>query len=156
MGNGLLERPHAETKQHTDNELAEIERQLLERSFERRRQLLGGAMTAPEVASMLGVERQTPLDRAKNQQTMLAIMDHGQWLFPLVQFDANTSNGVVAGLPEVLKELKKNKVPPLSQLDWLISKNTYLEDHSPIELLKMGKEEERRKVVAVARGFGEF
>jgi hypothetical protein len=154
--NDLLDRPYAETQQDSDDELAKIERELLERSFKRRRQLLKGAMTAPDVASMLGVERQTPLDRAKKQCTMLAVMDHGQWLFPLVQFDPNTPDGVVAGLAEVLKELEKNKLPPLSQLDWLVSKNPYLEDHSPIELLKEGKDRERHQVVVAARGFGEF
>src|SRR5690349_13699588 len=63
--------------------------------FEARRALLEeDTITAPQVAELLGVSRQTPLNRLRDK-TLLAVLDRGAWRFPLWQFDAEGPDGVL-------------------------------------------------------------
>src|SRR5438067_274553 len=60
--------------------------------FEARRALLEqDTITAPQVAELLGVSRQTPLNRVR-EKTLVAVLDRGVWRFPLWQFDADGPN----------------------------------------------------------------
>ena len=107
--------------------------------FEARRSLLEeDTITAPQVAELLGVSRQTPLNRVR-ENTLLAVLDRGAWRFPLWQFDANGADGVVPGLPEVLKALEPQ--PHFSKLAWLRRANPTLGGLEPVEVLRKGETE---------------
>jgi hypothetical protein len=105
--------------------------------FEARRALLEeDTITAPQVAELLGVSRQTPLNRVRDK-TLLAVLDRGAWRFPLWQFDAEGPDGVLAGLPKVLKALEPQ--PQFSKLVWLRRANATLGGREPIEVLRKGQ-----------------
>jgi hypothetical protein len=104
--------------------------------FEARRSLLEeDTITAPQVAELLGVSRQTPLNRVR-ENTLLAVLDRGAWRFPLWQFDANGPDGVLSGLPKVLKALEPQ--PHFSKLAWLRRVNPTLGGLEPVEVLRKG------------------
>jgi hypothetical protein len=107
------------------------------RYFRRRRELLQDSLTAKQVGELLGTTRQTPHDRAA-KGSLLALLDKGMWKFPLWQFDPEGPDGVVEGLPEVLKALGGSN---FSKLNWLVSPNCYLDGIAPIEALKRGDKE---------------
>ena len=124
---------------------AEVE--VLMRAFARRRELLAGALTASQVARLLGTSRQTPHDRLR-AATLLAVLDDGAWRFPAWQFDPDGDNGVVAGLPDVIRTLD---VSPIARISWLIRPNPQLDGETPLACLKGGQVE---RVVALARAVG--
>lgn len=107
------------------------------RHFAHRRELLATSLTAPQVAQLLGTSRQTPHDRLASQ-TLLAIKDNGAFRFPLWQFDPAGSDGILEGLPEVLKALSMSDY---AKLNWLTRNNPYLEGQTPLQLLKQGQKE---------------
>ena len=115
--------------------------------FQQRRTLLENALTSSQVAALLGTSRQTPHDRFK-AGSLIAMEENGKLLFPSWQFDAAGPNGVVRGLPDVIRALD---VSSESKLRWLIRPNAGLEGFSPIDLLKRG---EVRRVVDAARAVG--
>lgn len=123
-------------------QVSELEQQELElvtllRHFEWRRKLLANALSASQVAQLLGTSRQTPHDRVKSG-TLLAVLDRGVWRFPSWQFDPEGPDGTVAGLPEVLQALQ---VSPLAKLSWLVRPNSFLDRLTPLEALKRGEKE---------------
>jgi hypothetical protein len=128
-------------------ERAEAEVDLLHRSFARRSELLAGSLSAPEVAALLGTSRQTPHDRLAGG-TLLAVRDRGACRFPRWQFDPNGEDGVVRGLPAVLRALD---VPPLAKVAWLTRANPMLDGETPLACLRAGQVE---RVVALARAVG--
>jgi hypothetical protein len=101
--------------------------------FEARRDLLDGALTAPQAAQLLGVSRQTPLNRVKDN-TLLAVLDRGAYRFPVWQFDPQGEDGVLPGLPDVLDALEPQQ--PFAKLIWLRRPNSTLEGRQPLELLR--------------------
>lgn len=117
---------------------------LLDR-FEARRRLLANSLTAPQVAKLLGSSRQTPLTRLE-VDSLLAVYDRGVWRFPAWQFDPEGPDGVVAGLPQVLRTLAG--VDNFVRLVWLTRPNPYLDERAPIEALRAG---ELERVVGEAR-----
>jgi hypothetical protein len=129
------------------DERAEAEVDMLRRSFARRRELLADALSASAVASLLGTSRQTPHDRLTSG-TLLAVMDRGAYRFPHWQFDPNGEDGVVTGLPAVIRALD---VSPLAKAAWLTRANPMLDGRTPLACLKAGQTE---RVVALARGVG--
>jgi hypothetical protein len=126
---------------------AEVRHRVLEASFRERERLLDDSLTTSEVASLLGVTRQTPHDRAK-QKTLLAIEDKNQLRFPRWQFDADGPSGVVSGLPEVLRALA---IGPLAQARWLTRANRTFGGRTPLQAIKAGDLE---TVVQEAYGVG--
>jgi hypothetical protein len=70
--------------------------------------------------------------------TLLAVLDRGVWRFPAWQFDPEGPDGVVEGLPEVLRALE---VSPLAKASWLVRPNQYLEGRTPLAALKEGRVE---------------
>lgn len=108
---------------------------LLDR-FEARRRLLAESLTAPQVAKLLGSSRQTPLTRLE-ANSLLAVYDRGVWRFPAWQFDPEGHDGVVAGLPKLLRALAG--VDNFTRLVWLTRPNPYLENRPPIEALRAGE-----------------
>jgi acyl-CoA reductase-like NAD-dependent aldehyde dehydrogenase len=134
-------------RRYTAEERAALESAVLARSFARRRELLAGAKTATEVAALLGTSRQTPHDRLQSG-TLIAVYDNGAWRFPVWQFDPEGPDGVIAGLPAVIRALR---VPPLVKVSWLTRPSPYLDGATPLDALKRGEVE---RVVAQARGVG--
>src|SRR5215213_3755866 len=59
---------------HAPQEQALLGFRSLLQFFEARRELLDDALTAPQVAELLGVSRQTPLNREK-EKTLLGVLD---------------------------------------------------------------------------------
>jgi hypothetical protein len=113
-------------------EKSALEMAALARTFRRRRELLEASLTASQVAELLGTSRQTPHDRVKGG-TLLAVLDRGAWRFPAWQFDPEGPDGVIEGLPEVLRALHAS---PLVKASWLVRPNQYLGERTPLEALR--------------------
>lgn len=105
--------------------------------FQRRRQLVAGALTSSQVAQLLGTSRQTPHDRVK-AKTLLGVQDKGMLWFPIWQFDPQGPDGVIDGLSEVLKTLQ---VSDFAKLNWLMRENSFLDNLTPVQMLKEGQKE---------------
>lgn len=127
----------------------ELEMESLFQYFQQRRQLLEGALTAPQVAKLLGRSRQTPHDRVK-AHTLLGVFDNGSLRFPAWQFDPEGPDGVIDGLANVLKTLQ---VSDFAKLNWLVRSNPFLDGLTPVQALKEGQKE---RVVQEATGIGAF
>ena len=128
-------------------EQVEAELELLRRSFARRRALLAGALSTAQVAELLGTSRQTPHDRVASG-TLLAVRDRGELRFPPWQFSAEGEDGVVTGLPAVIRTLA---VSPLAKVSWLTRASPLLGGETPLASLKAGRLD---RVVALARAVG--
>ncbi|QIR38744.1 hypothetical protein HCG51_19935 [Tolypothrix sp. PCC 7910] len=131
----------------SDEERSKLELAALTKNFKWRQELLKSSLTAPQVADLLNTTRQTPHDRLK-KNSLIAIQDNGVWKFPTWQFDPEGPDGVIAGLPDVLKALN---VPALSKISWLTKPNIALNGLTPIEALKFGQIDD---VIAAARTVG--
>lgn len=134
-------------RQYSQEEAVELEITSLMRYFQRRKELLQNSLIANKVASLLGTTRQTPHDRIKNK-SLLAVKDNGVWKFPLWQFDPSGADGVIDGLPAVLKALESSE---FTKLNWLMSPNPYLNSLTPVEALKQGQ---KAKVLKEAIALG--
>lgn len=132
---------------YSRQETLELELESLFRYFERRRQLLWGALSATEVAKLLGTSRQTPHDRMKSQ-TLLGVLDRGAYRFPPWQFDPEGPDGVIDGLPEVLRVLD---VSDFAKLNWLMRPNPFLDGLNPVQALKQGL---KQRVIQEAMAVG--
>ena len=131
----------------SQQERGRLEFTALTRNFKWRQELLRDSLSAPQVAEMLNTTRQTPHDRLK-KNSLVAVQDNGVWKFPTWQFDPQGPDGVIAGLPDVLKALN---VPAMSKISWLTRPNKALNQLTPIEALKGGQKDE---VIAEARSVG--
>lgn len=131
----------------SQEEKSELELKSLFNYFRRRRQLVEGALTTSQVAELLGTSRQTPHDRVK-AQTLLGLLDNGVLRFPTWQFDPEGPDGVVDGLPEILKMLQ---VSDFAKLNWLVRPQPFLDGLTPIQALKQGYKE---RVIQEAAGAG--
>ncbi len=87
-------REFAEARAYGSDERVALRFETLVRSFARREELLQDSLTAPEVAKLLHVSRQTPHDRIENGR-LLAVFDRGALRFPTWQFDPDGPDGVV-------------------------------------------------------------
>jgi len=133
----------------SQEERIKLELESLFQYFQQRRHLLGGALTASQVARLLGSSRQTPHDRVK-ARTLLGVLDNGLLRFPAWQFDPEGPDGVIDGLPNVLKILQ---VSDFAKLNWLVRSNPFLDGLTPVQALKQGQKE---RVVQEATGIGAF
>ena len=104
------------------------------KDFEFRRRLLAASLTAPQVAALLGTSRQTPHDRVR-AGTLLAARDGGFLRFPAWQFDARSPDGVIPGLPTVIRAL--GALPPLTKIAWFVTPKSLL-GRTPLEALRAG------------------
>ncbi|WP_017652958.1 hypothetical protein [Fortiea contorta] len=136
-------------KSISDEEHTRLEFATLARNFKWRQELLKSSITAPQVAELLNTTRQTPHDRLR-KNCLIAAQDNGVWKFPAWQFDPEGPDGVIAGLPDVLKALK---VPALSKITWLTRPNAALNKLTPVEALKLGQIND---VIAEAQTVGIF
>ena len=82
----------------------------------------------------------------------MAVLDHGTLRFPIWQFDSEGPDGVIEGLPQVLRALQ---VTPLAKISWLTTPNGVLRadskasDITPLEALRSGQ---IQRVIELARG----
>jgi hypothetical protein len=134
-------------REFTVEERVANEVELLTRSFARRQELLADSLTAAQIAQFLGTSRQTPHDRVK-AGTLLAVLDRGAWRFPVWQFDPGGPDGVIAGLPDVIRALD---VSPLEKVSWMTLPNAMLDGETPLTITKSGQVE---RVVRLARAVG--
>ncbi len=134
-------------RRYSQEEQLALKLSALLRTFRHRRQVLADALTATQVAELLGTSRQTPHDRVKSA-TLLAVFDRGAWRFPVWQFDPQGPDGVIPGLPAVLRALR---VSPLAKVSWFVRPNPSLDGRTPLEALRAGEGE---RVVSVAQGVG--
>jgi len=125
-------------------ELVELETANLADYFARRRELLHDTLSAPQVAALLHTSRQTPHDRVK-ADALLAVLDRGALRFPRWQFDPQGPDGVLTGLPEVLRALA---MPPLVKVSWFTRPQTVLGNRTPLATLQAG---DVTRVVMAAR-----
>lgn len=132
----------------TPEERASLVQRALTRRFERRRELRSESLTAPQVAKALQLSRQAPHDRRKAGR-LLAVPFGGVWLFPAWQFDANSPDGVLPGLPLVLEAL--HHLSPLGQYAWLRTPKRAFDGNAPIDLMRVGEVE---PVAKLAQGAG--
>lgn len=131
----------------TEKQRLEAEAASISRYFQKRQELLQDSLSATEAARLLGTCRQTPHDRVKSG-TLLAVREKGGLRFPRWQFDANGPDGIVAGLPDVLKALE---VSPLAKVSWFTRASPYLEGRTPLQALGAGEVE---RLVMLARAVG--
>jgi len=131
----------------SNQERGRLEFTALARNFKWRQELLRDSLSASQVAEMLNTTRQTPHDRLK-KNSLVAVQDNGVWKFPTWQFDPQGPDGVIAGLPDVLKALN---VPAMSKISWLTRPNKALNRLTPVEALKGGQKDE---VIGAARSVG--
>jgi hypothetical protein len=117
-------------------EMAGIRRANLMRAFSERRALLANALSVADVAELLAVGRQTPHDRVK-AETLLAVKENGKLMFPDWQFDAEGADGVVAGLPEVLRAMQ-GPISALGRIRWFVTPKPQMDGRTPLEALRAG------------------
>jgi hypothetical protein len=122
-------------KKYDEQDRKKLHIQNILNSFNYRRELLRNTVDVNQVMEILGYDsRQAPLNRLK-AHSLIAIKDNKKWWFPLWQFDANTSDGIVNGLSEVLKTLDCSN---LAKISWLVSPSPYFEGKTPLEVLQAG------------------
>ncbi|MGL6341379.1 MAG: MbcA/ParS/Xre antitoxin family protein [Waterburya sp.] len=135
-------------KTYSPEEKKELALLNLMNSFSQRAKLLEDTIGTSEVAKLLSCRsRQTPLDRRENK-TLLAVKDNGQWKYPLWQFDPEGDDGIVNGLSATLQALN---VSDLAKVSWLTRPNPIFDNLTPLEMLKRGEVE---RVVNEAVGVG--
>jgi hypothetical protein len=117
-------------------EMARIRRANLMRAFSERRALLADALSVAEVAELLGIGRQTPHDRA-TAGTLLAVKENGRLLFPDWQFDPEGPDGVLPGLPDVLRAMQ-GPISALGRVRWFVRPKSLMGGRTPLEALLSG------------------
>ena len=123
-------------RSYSDKEKENFYFQNILNSFKLRRKLLENTVDVNKVMEIMNYSsRQAPLNRLKNN-TLIAIKDNEKWQFPLWQFDVNGSQGVVEGLPLILKTLNCSN---LAKVSWLSNPSPYFQGSSPIQMLKKGE-----------------
>lgn len=118
--------------------------------FVARRQLLEDTLTAPQVADLLGISRQAATARAESG-SLLAVLDRGAYRLPRWQLDPRGPDGLVEGLPDVLRALDPQ--PAFSKLVFLTRPNPTLDEREPRELLRLGA---TKRVLAAAQAASEL
>lgn len=120
---------------------------VMTRSQVTRDALLHGAVGTTEAAGRLHLTRQGVAERIKRGD-LLAIRAGKRYRLPPWQFDVGTEDGVVAGLPQVLRALAAS---PLAKASWLTRPSPYLDGETPLAALAQG---DVATVVAEARAVG--
>ena len=136
-----------EGKKYTKEQRQKLRWKTFVRKFQWERKLFQDCCNTAQLAELLEITPETIQERVESQ-SLLAIKHNGNLLFPQWQFDANSENGVIEGLPEVLAILE---IPTVDKISWLIAPNPILEQRTPIEALKQG---DKDRVLDEARGVG--
>lgn len=131
----------------SDDEAARAAAAVMTRSQVTRDALLHGAVGTVEAAERLHLTRQGVAERIKRGD-LLAIRAGKRYRLPPWQFDVGTEDGVVVGLPQVLRALAAS---PLAKASWLTRPSPYLDGETPLAALAHG---DVATVVAEARAVG--
>ena len=120
------------------------------RGIEAKRRLIedhGGALSAEQVAEIIGISRQA-VDKRRQARKLLAIATgrHG-YRYPVWQFD---ETGTLPGLEDVLSVLAPHD--EWTQTIFFLGKNPRLGGRPPVEMLKTGK---LKQVLDAAQVYGE-
>ena len=118
----------------TAEEALMLELETQQRVFTRDRELLRDTLSEAEAVERLQSPRQAIVARLHNK-TLLAVQDEGKWKFPVWQFDANGIDGILVGLPDVLRALD---VSNMGKIGWLTTPNRYLEGRTPLQAMQEG------------------
>ncbi len=135
---------------YTDEPSWHLELANLHRLYERRRRLLAKSLTSTEVAELLDWKTRKTIHDKLKAKDILGIKDKGVYKFPLWQFDPEGDDGILDGLPQVLKALQ---VSDFTKLNRLSKPHPAFDNQTPIEMLKQGKIDD---VVTEARGVNLF
>ena len=132
-----------------------LELETQHRAFLRDRELLRGAFSEFEVMERFGIDKEQMSARL-DSRTLLGAQVDGKWKFPHWQFDMLSPDGILAGLPEVLRALDASQMngegsSDMAKISWLTSPNRYLEGRTPVQALNEGDIE---RVVDQAWGVG--
>ena len=126
-------------------ERTKLEVDNLARAFQCRRALLEDAIGTSDVLRLLEYNSRQSLHDRVQAKTLLAVKNKGVLCFPIWQFDAQGPDGVIDGLPDVLKTLQ---ISDFAKLCWLVRPNPFLEGMKPIKALKQGR---RAEVIELAK-----
>jgi hypothetical protein len=121
------------------------------RGLRYREQLLnaeGGTLSSQEVAGALKITRQA-VDKRRQAGRLIGLSTGRRgYAYPAWQFDPQ--GGTLPGLEAVLDDLRDHD--PWMQLAFMLNPNAYLDDRTPLEMLRRGGLETIRRA---ARAFGE-
>lgn len=104
--------------------------------MEARHQLLdlgGGVYTAEQMAVVLGISRQAVDNRRKRSKLLAVTLGRRGNFYPTWQIHEGR---VLEGLAVVLAELHDRD--PWTQLAFMLNPNTWLDDETPLEVLRRG------------------
>lgn len=135
---------------YTDEPSWALELANLHSLYQRRQRLLEKSLTSTEVADLLDWKTRKTIHDKLKAKDILGIKDKGIYKFPVWQFDPEGDDGIVDGLPQVLKALE---VSDFTKLNWLCKPHPAFDNKTPIEMLKQGKIDD---VVVEARGVNLF
>jgi hypothetical protein len=133
------------------NTLVSLE-ELYEGGEELRQELLdreGGALTVAEAAQVLGVSPQEIEERRAAGSILAVVGRGGAYLYPSWQFDRGS---ILAGLGEVLGDLRGHNRHPLALLRFFVSPSLRLDNDTPLRRLRRGMIDDVRRA---ARTYGE-
>ena len=120
---------------YTDEPSWPLELANLHRLYQRRQKLLEKSLTSTEVADLLDWKTRKTIHDKLKANNILGIKDKGIYRFPAWQFDPEGDDGILDGLPQVLKALE---VSDFTKLNWLSKPHPAFDNHTPVEMLKQG------------------
>ena len=136
---------------HTYEEQRAAEAELLRRKFAARAEALRDCLTTAQVAEILGLRRQTIHERYK-RGLLFALQERGDLRFPAWQFDAESEDGLLAGVLPALAALEKNRVSPLGKVRWMMLFQALLrQSNTDTEVTRRGY---RKRIMASEMGDG--
>jgi hypothetical protein len=120
---------------YTDEPSWPLELANLHRLYQRRQRLLEKSLTSTEVADLLNWKTRKTIHDKLKAKDILGIKDKGVYRFPVWQFDPSGDDGILDGLPQVLKALE---VSDFTKLNWLLKPHPAFDNQTPVEMLKGG------------------
>jgi hypothetical protein len=120
---------------YTDEPSWTLELANLHRLYQRRQKLFKKSLTSTEVANLLNWKTRKTIHDKLKANSILGIKDKGVYRFPAWQFDPQGDDGILSGLPQVLKALE---VSDLTKLNWLCKPHPAFDHQTPIFMLKQG------------------
>ncbi len=120
---------------YTDEPSWPLELANLHRLYQRRQRLLEKSLTSTEVANLLDWKTRKTIHDKLKANNILGIKDKGIYRFPVWQFDPQGDDGILDGLPQVLKALE---VSDFTKLNWLSKPHPAFDNQTPVEMLKGG------------------
>ena len=121
---------------YTDEPSWPLELANLHRLYQRRQRLLEKSLTSTEAADLLDWKTRKTIHDKLKAKDILGIKDKGVYRFPVWQFDPEGDDGILDGLPQVLKALE---VSNFTKLNWLSKPHPAFDNQTPVEMLKDGK-----------------